>query len=835
MRSRLLKKTMAAFLSAAMAVTMLPLSAMSVKAEEKVVTQEGDGESKESSLLAYYTFDDENVKKEENSSDNKTFIRNHVKEGDDAYDAHVKREGYKLENGRLYLPGGPTPQKPPYMKIPGSIFDGHDSLTISIWVKNEGGSGDAAAMYFGTPTKDYGSGDTDAPDYYWLLNPNADPNGNLKSVCVKKHSKDKDSKDYETAVDDKFVPDKDWHLYTTVIEDKTISTYCDAKLIKKDDSMDMKISEYSAYGTLNAAIGRSGFPDPYFSGYFSDVKVYGKALSEAEILEDYNEKVDQFEKSKEKCLIAYYTFDDASVKKEENSSDNKTFIKNHVKEGDEAYDAHVKREGYTLKDGVLYLPGGPTPQKPPYMKIPGSIFSDQETMTISIWLKNDGGSSDAAAMYFGTPTKDYGSGEVDNPDYYWLLNPKADPKGNLKSVITKKHPIDKDSKDYESAVDENFLTDNEWHLYTTIIDKNSISTYYDGKLVKKDDSLDMTVKEMAAYGTINAAIGRSGFPDPYYSGYISDVKVYNRILTTDEILEDYNEKIIPLMKTGTEDVIKDLKKKMLGKNKKFEELTSDLTFPEELHNIKLTYKVTGTAVDKNGKVAEQTTEEQTADITVTGKFMDELMFKETVSVKVAAKPEEKPDKPDTPDTPGKEDPKPQPSPKPSVQPTAQITYGTEKTVDGSVYKVTDVNAATVAYTGLQDKSAAKAKIPATVTIDGKLFKVTSIADNAFKNGKKLKSVTIAANVTEIGKNAFAGCTSLKKIVIPKNVTVIGANAFSGDKSLKNVTIKAVKLKKVGKKAFKGIDKKAVIKVPKKQKAAYKKLLKKAVPATVVIK
>lgn len=43
--------------------------------------------------------------------------------------------------------------------------------------------------------------------------------------------------------------------------------------------------------------------------------------------------------------------------------------------------------------------------------------------------------------------------------------------------------------------------------------------------------------------------------------------------------------------------------------------------------------------------------------------------------------------------------------------------------------------------------------------------------------------------------------------------------------MKKITIKAAALKKAGKNAFKGIQKKAVIKVPSKQLQKYKKILK----------
>lgn len=76
---------------------------------------------------------------------------------------------------------------------------------------------------------------------------------------------------------------------------------------------------------------------------------------------------------------------------------------------------------------------------------------------------------------------------------------------------------------------------------------------------------------------------------------------------------------------------------------------------------------------------------------------------------------------------------------------------------------------------------------------------------------------ITFRVTEISKNAFKNHVKLKKVTIGKNVSKIGASAFSGCKKLKNIKITSTQLtkKSIGKNVFKGIDKKAVTKVPKK--------------------
>ena len=165
-------------------------------------------------------------------------------------------------------------------------------------------------------------------------------------------------------------------------------------------------------------------------------------------------------------------------------------------------------------------------------------------------------------------------------------------------------------------------------------------------------------------------------------------------------------------------------------------------------------------------------------------------------------------------------------------------------------EVSDVKKKEVEYKEPVNKKAKTVSIPATVKINGVTYKVTKIADNAFKNNKtvtkvtvgsniktigknafykctKLKTVKIGKNVTTIGSNAFKGCTSLTSVTLPSKATKIGANAFSGCKKLKTIKITSTKLtsKTVAKNAFKGLTKATTIKVPKKKLSAYKKLFK----------
>ena len=180
--------------------------------------------------------------------------------------------------------------------------------------------------------------------------------------------------------------------------------------------------------------------------------------------------------------------------------------------------------------------------------------------------------------------------------------------------------------------------------------------------------------------------------------------------------------------------------------------------------------------------------------------------------------------------------------------TAKV--GSVVTSGGAKYKVTASNS--VSYKAPTKASATGVVVPASVKINGKVYKVTTVEAKAFKGNTKLTKVVIGKNVQTVGKNAFAGCTNLTTVTFGSNVTTIGDGAFSGCKKLTKVVIPGkvkkigkkafykctnlkkiiIKTKKLGKKsiganAFKGINKKAAVSVPKAKKKAYTKYLRKA--------
>lgn len=139
---------------------------------------------------------------------------------------------------------------------------------------------------------------------------------------------------------------------------------------------------------------------------------------------------------------------------------------------------------------------------------------------------------------------------------------------------------------------------------------------------------------------------------------------------------------------------------------------------------------------------------------------------------------------------------------------------TDKTVTKAIlssgtYKL-DNGKKTAVFTAPPVKKAASLKIPDTIRVNGKVYKVT-----------------------EIKAKACARMTGLAVLTIGKNVKVIGDSAFSGC-SLRKITIKGASLSKVGTGAFSGAQASAVVTCPKSKLAKYRRLLQKAgLPDTAV--
>ncbi len=150
-----------------------------------------------------------------------------------------------------------------------------------------------------------------------------------------------------------------------------------------------------------------------------------------------------------------------------------------------------------------------------------------------------------------------------------------------------------------------------------------------------------------------------------------------------------------------------------------------------------------------------------------------------------------------------ETPEIEPSSESAVQSKEEPKISEDGTFENEtfLFQVVHNSKGTAQVIGLKNKNLKKVTIPDTVTVDGKQYRIVSIAEAAFLNHKRMTSAVIGRNVVKIGKQAFYGCSKLKQIKIQSSV-----------------------LQTIGKRSFFDIDKNAVISVPKAKYQEYKRLL-----------
>lgn len=191
----------------------------------------------------------------------------------------------------------------------------------------------------------------------------------------------------------------------------------------------------------------------------------------------------------------------------------------------------------TYADG-LTLPGG-TDSTTNYVQLPTGLFDHQENTTISVWIKNNTGSGNYSALFYGTP-----AAENKLPTNYWMFNP-SNPSGDFKSVFTDRNNIDQPwTTEVGVSGTSTSQYEGQWVHYTTVITERSITGYINGV------SIGTAAKEKttASFGTdLQAYIGRSNYSgDATFAGSFQDLRIYGEALNNEDIAvvyeQSFNEK-----------------------------------------------------------------------------------------------------------------------------------------------------------------------------------------------------------------------------------------------------------------------------------------------------
>ncbi len=168
----------------------------------------------------------------------------------------------------LYLDGTAST----YAQLPTGFFDGRNKMTISMDVKAESVTGNYFTFTLGKSNKKY-----------MFLKPS--DTSTRFSMTTNSYGSEETLKASTDSIVGK------WVNYKMVVDGATVSLYIDNVLAAQ--RTDTKMRTVDIGKDVLSYLGKSFYSgDAYFKGYFDNVKVYNRALSETEIAEDAGIKLD---------------------------------------------------------------------------------------------------------------------------------------------------------------------------------------------------------------------------------------------------------------------------------------------------------------------------------------------------------------------------------------------------------------------------------------------------------------------------------------------------------------------------------------------------------------
>ena len=126
------------------------------------------------------------------------------------------------------------------------------------------------------------------------------------------------------------------------------------------------------------------------------------------------------------------------------------------------------------------------------------------------------------------------------------------------------------------------------------------------------------------------------------------------------------------------------------------------------------------------------------------------------------------------------------------------TKAVDVKVDHILYSA-DSDSQTAVVIGTEPDYKGSVTIPEEFTAWSKPYRVTAIADNAFRGHSGITSVSIAESVATIGKGAFSGCKNMTSVKLPSQLKVIEDEVFNGS-GLLTIEI-SDKIEVIGNQAF----------------------------------
>ena len=222
-------------------------------------------------------------------------------------------------------------------------------------------------------------------------------------------------------------------------------------------------------------------------------------------------------KAQDEYLVGWWKFDDGSGTKAVDSSGNGY---DGTLEGGATW-ATGKYDGAVLLDGT-----------DSYVNLDiGPLIGHLTDCTIAIWV-NWGGTSGGWSRIW-----DFGNSSTSG--YMFLCPNQGTATGNMRWTITEVSNGAGEEQIVNSS--EGVLPSGDWHHVTITIDTatTTATMYLDGEVVGENTNVTLTPSVMG--NTTQNWLGRSQWPpDPYWDGLQDELRIYNSVLTVEEIIDVMN-------------------------------------------------------------------------------------------------------------------------------------------------------------------------------------------------------------------------------------------------------------------------------------------------------
>lgn len=205
-------------------------------------------------------------------------------------DAVLGGKGTHFTDGILRLDGGSKSDKN-YVTLPEGLFDGQNSTTISMWIKNKDTKMNTAAFSF-SGKKKTGS----YPADYFILNP-CNLDGYYKAVFTDPAAGstanpwttevgiNNSSQNSISTVDYM----NQWAYYTVTITKDRITGYLNGKKVGTSEIHNKTVADFGE--KLTAYIGASEYADDTFAGDFCDLRIYSREFNLTEVSDLYQKSL----------------------------------------------------------------------------------------------------------------------------------------------------------------------------------------------------------------------------------------------------------------------------------------------------------------------------------------------------------------------------------------------------------------------------------------------------------------------------------------------------------------------------------------------------------------